>query len=173
MARPCLPRHDLQQQRLRRNREQPADDWPGAADRRDDHNPEQRGAHRRARRSASGGGHRAVAAGGGARLCGGLAAHQARQLARDTTHARLCANILFLSIFAFYRPAASIAATLALGFLAVWMGAATAHKTTGWRTLLLPVVVALVYVLGSAVINILLAGAQFTFQALLADFGLQ
>jgi len=84
-------------------------------------------------------------------------------------------SVYLLSVFALYRPAASIVQTaiFALGFLAVWIGAATAHKTTGWRTLLLPVVVALVYVVGSAIVNILLAGAQFTFQSLLADLGVQ
>jgi len=82
-------------------------------------------------------------------------------------------SLYFLSIFALYRPAASIVQTalFALGFLAVWMGAATAHKVTGWRTLLLPVVVILIFVVGSAIANILLAGAQFTFESLLMEFG--
>lgn len=83
-------------------------------------------------------------------------------------------SLYFLSIFALYRPAASIVQTalFALGFLAVWMGAATAHKVTGWRTLLLPVVVILIFVVGSAIANILLAGAQFTFESLLTEFGM-
>ena len=46
-------------------------------------------------------------------------------------------------------------------------------RPTGWRTLLLPVVVVLVSVIGTAIIAILLAGAQFTLQALLADLGIQ
>ena len=84
-------------------------------------------------------------------------------------------SVYLLSIFALYRPATSIVQTaiFALGFLAVWMGAAAAHKTTGWRVLLLPVVVVLVSVIGSAIVNILLAGAQFTFQSLLTDLGIQ
>jgi hypothetical protein len=84
-------------------------------------------------------------------------------------------SVYFLSLFALYRPAEAIvqAAIFALGFLAVWMGAAVVHKTTGWRTLLLPVVVILVYIVGSAIVNVLLAGAQFTFQAVLADLGVQ
>jgi hypothetical protein len=53
------------------------------------------------------------------------------------------------------------------------MGAATAHNTKGWRTLVLPLVVLLVYVVGTAIVAILLAGAQFTFQAVLANIGLQ
>ncbi len=84
-------------------------------------------------------------------------------------------SVYFLSIFALYRPGAAIvqAAIFALGFLAVWMGAATAHKISGWRTLVLPVIVLLVFVIGSATLALLLAGAQFTFQSLLLDMGLQ
>ena len=63
-------------------------------------------------------------------------------------------------------------AILTWGFIAVWMGAATAHNTKGWRTLVLPLVVLLVYVVGSAIVAILLAGAAFTFQALMAEIGL-
>ena len=83
-------------------------------------------------------------------------------------------SVYFLSVFALYRPTASIvqAAIFALGFLAVWMGAAAAHKTSGWRTLLLPVVVAVVSVVGTAVVAMLLAGVRFTLQTLLAQLGL-
>ena len=61
--------------------------------------------------------------------------------------------VYFLSVFALFRAAAPAIqfAVFALGFLATWMGVATAHKTTGWRTLLLPVVVLLIYVIGTAV----------------------
>jgi hypothetical protein len=64
-------------------------------------------------------------------------------------------------------------AILAWGFICVWMGAATAHNTKGWRTLVLPLVVFLVYVIGTAIVAVLLAGAQFTFDAVLGDIGLQ
>jgi uncharacterized membrane protein YvlD (DUF360 family) len=63
-------------------------------------------------------------------------------------------------------------AILIWGFLCVWMGAATAHQTKGWRTLVLPVVVLLVYVVGTAIVGVLLAGAEFTFQALMLELGL-
>jgi hypothetical protein len=65
------------------------------------------------------------------------------------------------------------AGALVLGFLAVWVGAATAHRTTGWRTLLFPVVFILVVLVVYTALGILLAGAGFTFQALFADFGIQ
>ncbi len=82
-------------------------------------------------------------------------------------------SIYLLSLFALYRPAAAIVQTaiIALGFLAVWMGAAVAHKTTGWRTLVLPVIVLLVYVIGSAIVALLMAGTQFTLQSLMLDMG--
>jgi hypothetical protein len=84
-------------------------------------------------------------------------------------------SVYVLSVFALFPlfgPAINFA-ILAWGFLCVWMGAATAHKTKGWRTLVLPVVVLLVYVIGSALVAILLAGAQFTVQAVMANLGLQ
>ncbi|MBK8048579.1 MAG: phage holin family protein [Anaerolineales bacterium] len=60
---------------------------------------------------------------------------------------------------------------VALGFLAVWMGAAVAHETRGWRALVLPIVVLLVFVIGSTLVGMLIAGAQFTFQSVLGDMG--
>ena len=64
-------------------------------------------------------------------------------------------------------------AILAWGFIAVWMGAATAHNAKGWRTLVMPVVVLLVYVVSTAILAVLLAGAAFTFEAILGDMGIQ
>jgi uncharacterized membrane protein YvlD (DUF360 family) len=63
-------------------------------------------------------------------------------------------------------------AILAWGFLCVWMGAATAYQTKGWRTLTLPLVVLLVFVVGTAITGVLLAGAAFTFQGVMMELGL-
>jgi hypothetical protein len=84
-------------------------------------------------------------------------------------------SISLLTVFALYGPfkPAVLGTVLVMGFMAVWLGAATAHKTTGWRTLVLPVVVFLVYVVGTAVFALLVAGAQLTFQTLTTDIGLQ
>ena len=82
--------------------------------------------------------------------------------------------IYFLAVFTLlpvFGPAVNFA-VMVWGFIAVWVGAATAHKTKGWRTLVLPLVVLLVYSLGTAIVAVLLAGAEFTFQALMAEFGL-
>ena len=49
---------------------------------------------------------------------------------------------------------------------------ATAHITTGWRTLVLPVIALLVSVFGSAIVVILLAGIQFTLRSLMVSMGL-
>ena len=78
-------------------------------------------------------------------------------------------------MLALYQPLGVVVqiTVFALGFLAVWMGAAAAHKTTGWRTLLLPIVVVLVYVVGAAIVALLLSGTEFTLQSVLADNGVQ
>lgn len=62
---------------------------------------------------------------------------------------------------------------LVLGFLSTWMGAAKAYELRGWRTLLLPVVVYLVLILETVIVQLLLSGAQFTMQSVLATLGLQ
>ena len=71
-----------------------------------------------------------------------------------------------------FGPAVNFA-ILAWGFIAVWMGVATAHNTKGWRTLVLPLVVLLVYGVGTAIVAVLLAGAAFTFQTLMGEIGVQ
>ena len=85
------------------------------------------------------------------------------------------AHIVYLfTIFALlpnFRTSVNFA-ILIWGFLCVWMGAATAHRTRGWRTLVLPLVVMLVYVVGTAIVGVLLAGAEFTFQAVITELGL-
>jgi hypothetical protein len=58
-----------------------------------------------------------------------------------------------------------------LGFFAVWIGAAEAHETRGWRTLVFPVVLVLVFVLGTAVVGMLVQGAEFTVQSLVSALG--
>jgi hypothetical protein len=83
-------------------------------------------------------------------------------------------TVYLLTVFALL-PGVSTAINFAIllwGFLCVWMGAATAHQTKGWRTLALPLVVLLVYVVGTAIVGVLLAGAEFTFQALMMELGL-
>jgi len=51
------------------------------------------------------------------------------------------------------------------------VGAAEAHETKGWRTLVFPVVVVLFLVAVVFVVKTLAAGAQFTLSALAAEAG--
>jgi hypothetical protein len=62
---------------------------------------------------------------------------------------------------------------LALSFLTTWLGVATAHKVSGWRTALLPILAFLVTLLGVTVLLLLLGGANYTVEALLYDLGVE
>lgn len=83
-------------------------------------------------------------------------------------------SVYILALLTLWQPIASAvhALTLVLGFLAVWMGASTAHQTRGWRTMIFPIVTLLTVVVGSLVITALLAGSKFTLDALLSSFGI-
>ena len=84
-------------------------------------------------------------------------------------------SVYLIAILAFFPPLAPVIRLfmLVLGFLATWLAAATAHKTSGWRTLLLPVVAYLVLIVGTVIVAILLAGAKFTLQGVLYSLGIQ
>ena len=104
-----------------------------------------------------------------------------RLLARYGTFTRTFRALAFahgvavIGLLALYPPFAGVVhlAVYVLLLLAIWIGAAAAHKLQGWRAALFPLMALLVYVLGAVLILSLLGGAQLTFQALLADFGLQ
>jgi hypothetical protein len=83
--------------------------------------------------------------------------------------------VAVISLFALYPPLAGVvrAFSVVLNLLAIWVAAAAAHRLTGWRAAIFPLIAFLVYVLGIILIFGLLGGAEFTVQALLADFGLR
>jgi hypothetical protein len=83
--------------------------------------------------------------------------------------------VTVLQVFSLYTPieGAVHVIVFVMGLLAIWIGAATAHNLKGWRAAVFPLIAILVYVFGFALILMLLGGAQFTFQSLLAYFGLQ
>lgn len=83
-------------------------------------------------------------------------------------------SVYILQLLTLWQPIASAVHTLALvlGFLAVWMGASTAHQTRGWRTIVFPIVMLLTLVVGTLIITVLLAGGAFTLEALMGDFGI-
>jgi hypothetical protein len=62
--------------------------------------------------------------------------------------------------------------TSILVFVATWMAGLEAHQSRGWRSLLLPVAQLLVVVLSVVVLGSLIAGAEFTVEALLQEAGL-
>ncbi len=84
-------------------------------------------------------------------------------------------SVYFLQVLALIKPLASAisAMTIVMGFLAIWMAAATAHETRGWRTVLLPLVAYAVLIIGFAVVAVLLAGAALTIGSVLQTLGIQ
>ena len=62
--------------------------------------------------------------------------------------------------------------TTIVSFLAIWMGAAEAHETRGWRTFVLPFLGLLIVVLVPMALLALMGGAVIGFEALLERLGL-
>ncbi len=91
---------------------------------------------------------------------------------RALAFAQVTAVLEIFSLLPIIGPAAH-AVAFVVGILAVWLGAATAHKLRGWRALLLPLLAIVVYVVGAMLLNSLLAGAEFTLQALFANMNLR
>jgi hypothetical protein len=56
--------------------------------------------------------------------------------------------------------------------IAVWTGVATAHDLKGWRTLILPIVYILMFLLGLVIIYTVLGGLSLTIETLGIDIGL-
>jgi uncharacterized membrane protein YvlD (DUF360 family) len=62
---------------------------------------------------------------------------------------------------------------VALGsIIAIWVAVSEAHRILGWRTLVLPFLTILMLVLVALAINLFVAGAQMSINALLSAFGL-
>ena len=68
-------------------------------------------------------------------------------------------------------PLALILTTI-LAFLAMWMGAAEAHETRGWRTLMLPLLGMIVAVLIPLVLTAMLGGFVIGLESIFARLGL-
>jgi hypothetical protein len=84
------------------------------------------------------------------------------------------ASVFVLSLLAFFPVIAPLARfiVLVLAFFAAWMGASRAHKLKGWRSLLLPVLVVLVLFVGAFILEVLVAGLEFTLATLARNLGL-
>ena len=74
--------------------------------------------------------------------------------------------LAILALFPSLEPSIGFL-VLVLSFLAHLGGAAAAHETRGWRTILLPVVTFIVLLAGYVIIGVLLAGIEFTVQGVL------
>lgn len=80
-----------------------------------------------------------------------------------------------LEILSFLPVIGSAARFLALllTFFGIWMGASTAHKLRGWRTLLLPVVYLAIMIITVVFLVAVVKGTAFAVDNLLQDIGLQ
>jgi hypothetical protein len=83
-------------------------------------------------------------------------------------------SVFVLGLLAFFPVIAPLAGflVLVLAFFAAWMGASQAHELRGWRSLLLPVLAVVVLFVGSFVLEVLVAGLEFTLDALARNLGL-
>jgi hypothetical protein len=79
--------------------------------------------------------------------------------------------IVLLGVFAVIRPLTSLAA-LMVSILAVWLGAAEAHGLRGWRTVVFPLVMIVVTIVGLAATDVVMGGATLTLQAMAHSLGL-
>jgi hypothetical protein len=83
-------------------------------------------------------------------------------------------SVFVLGLLAFLPITAPLASfiLLVLAFFAAWMGASQAHELRGWRSLLLPVLTVVVLFVGSFILEVLVAGLEFTLNALARNLGL-
>jgi len=83
-------------------------------------------------------------------------------------------SVFVLGLLAFFPVIGPLAGflVLVLAFFAAWMGASHAHELRGWRSLLLPVLAVLVLFGGAFILEVLVAGLEFTLDALARNLGL-
>jgi uncharacterized membrane protein YvlD (DUF360 family) len=79
-----------------------------------------------------------------------------------------------IEFIAFVPPLAPLSLFLAnlLTFFAVWMGAATAHQTRGWRTIILPFVMLVSLILVPLLLLIMIGSVALSLDEILQRFGL-
>jgi len=84
------------------------------------------------------------------------------------------ASVFLLSLLAFIPVIGPLAGfiVLVLAFFAAWMGAEAAHELRGWRSLLLPVLAVVALFVGAFILEVLIAGLDFTLAALARNLGL-
>ena len=84
-------------------------------------------------------------------------------------------GIYLLEVFSLFPAITSMVHFLValLVFIAVWTGVTIAHHLKGWRTLILPVVYILVFLLSIVILYSLSSGLSLTLESLAVDFGLR
>jgi hypothetical protein len=94
--------------------------------------------------------------------------------ARTTRAIGFAQSPVLLLIFAAYQPLAHIVVLIVTGMtlIGVWMGAAEAHETSGWKTAVLPIIYVLLYAIGAAAVAVVLGGASVTFISVLQSLGI-
>jgi uncharacterized membrane protein YvlD (DUF360 family) len=97
------------------------------------------------------------------RLLGGKGTYTATLRGFGFAHSAYALAVL--ALVPALRPLTALL-TLLLSALGIWIAAAEAHKTRGWRTILFPLVAVVVAALGLALAQQLLAGAALTLQSI-------
>jgi uncharacterized membrane protein YvlD (DUF360 family) len=83
-----------------------------------------------------------------------------------------CAYFIFLLGFIPGLENTARFIAIAVGFMAYWMGSAVSLKLSGWKALILPLIVFIVLVITLAVLPALYSGVVLTLQTLAADLGI-
>jgi uncharacterized membrane protein YvlD (DUF360 family) len=109
-----------------------------------------------------------------------LAIHAAgRLLADNGSYTRTLRGLGFANVMTLFEmirlipalaPVAGPAGAL-LGFVAIWMGAAAAHRAQGWRSLVLPILGVFFVVAAPLLVYSMLGGAIFSLESLLTRLG--
>ena len=73
--------------------------------------------------------------------------------------------VLLVSIIPALAPLALFLSTI-LTFIATWMGAAAAHHTRGWRTIILPLVLLLIIILIPLMLLLMVGGVALSVESI-------
>ncbi|MFO7682447.1 MAG: phage holin family protein [Chloroflexota bacterium] len=102
-----------------------------------------------------------------------------RSLSRQGNYTRTLrglgfAHVVYLvelvALIPVFAPLAIALGTI-LGFISYWMGAATAHNTRGWRTIVLPFLAFIVAVLIPILVLVMMGSVVFSFESVFEQLG--
>jgi hypothetical protein len=83
-------------------------------------------------------------------------------------------SAVLLSVLALIQPLAPVIGVIVtvLTLIGTWMAAVEANRTSGWKTLIFPIVIIFVVIAGAVVVSLLLGGLSLTVESLQGAFGL-